>query len=257
MILTDTHAHIYAEEFKDDIGDVILRARQNNVTKVFLPVTEYESISPMLDLYHSYPDMFLPMVGLYPGSVKEDFRQQLDKIYPFVKKEEIAGIGEIGLDFYWDRDFEQFQIEAFEIQMRWSKENSNMPVSIHCRKAFNEIFASFKHLNYQQYNGVFHCFSGNMQQASALIELGFKLGIGGVVTFKNSHLADIVKNVSLENIVLETDSPYLSPVPYRGKRNEPSNIAVIASYVAQIKEISLQEVACQTTCNAENLLVGK
>ncbi len=250
MNLVDTHSHIYSEEFSEDILQVIQRALDNNITKVCLQTTEYESIAPMLQVYEMNTKIFYPFVGLYPGSVTDDVENQLNRIYPYLKDERIKGIGEIGLDFYWNRDFVEGQIFAFEQQMKWSKENSDIPTSIHCRKAFEEIFKCFKKLNYQRYNGVFHCFSGDIHQAKKLIEMGFMLGIGGVVTFKNAHLTEIVKAIDLQHIVLETDAPYLAPVPFRGKRNEPAYIRQIAQKVAQIKEISIEEVAEQTTQNA-------
>ncbi|MBQ7985227.1 MAG: TatD family hydrolase [Bacteroidales bacterium] len=254
MILTDTHSHIYSEEFTEDIAQVIRRAEENGITKIFLPVTEYESIAPMLETYAVKPEIFYPMVGLYPGSVTSDVANQLQKILPYLQDSRIIGIGEIGLDFYWNRDFEQEQIYAFETQMQWSKQNNDMPVSVHCRKAFEEVFKCFKNLNYQSYNGVFHCFGGDLNQAEKLIEMGFKLGIGGVVTFKNAHLADIVKQIDLKHLVLETDAPYLAPAPFRGKRNEPAYIKQIAQKVAEIKQIPLETVAQQTTSNAMDLL---
>ncbi|MBR1774036.1 MAG: TatD family hydrolase [Bacteroidales bacterium] len=257
MVLTDTHTHIYSEEFASDISQVIQRALENNVTKMFLPTTEVESIAPMLQVYGMNPKNIVPFVGLYPGSVTSEVEKQLNQIYPYLKDKRILGIGEIGLDFYWDREFEQQQIFAFEQQVQWSKENNDMPMSIHCRKAFEEIFTCFKRLNYKSYNGVFHCFGGDIRQAEKLIEMGFMLGIGGVVTFKNAHLAEIVKQVDLQNIVLETDAPYLAPVPYRGKRNEPAFIRQIAQKVAEIKEISIDEVAETTTHNAERLFQNK
>ncbi|MBR1625736.1 MAG: TatD family hydrolase [Bacteroidales bacterium] len=254
MNLTDTHSHIYSEEFTEDISQVIHRSLENNVTKIFLPTTEYESVAPMLNLYSTNTDIFVPFAGLYPGSITNDVEEQLHKIYPFIQDKRVMGIGEIGLDFYWNRAFQDEQFFAFEKQMHWSKENDDLPVSIHCRKAFEEIFNCFKKLNYQRYNGVFHCFGGDKNQAEKVIEMGFMLGIGGVVTFKNAHVANIVKEIDLKHIVLETDAPYLAPVPFRGKRNEPAYIKQIAQKVAQIKEITIEEVAEQTTANAMKLL---
>ncbi len=254
MILTDTHTHIYGEEFLDDIDSVVLRAEKNDVKKIFLPTTEAESIAPMLDLYNTNPKMFYAFVGLYPGSVNKDVSLQLSQIKPYLDDKRISGIGEIGLDFYWDRDFVEEQITAFKTQMQWSKQYNDLPVSIHCRKAFEEIFSCFNDLNYAKYNGVFHCFGGDINQANKVIEMGFKLGIGGVVTFKNAHLAEIVRRIDLQNIVLETDAPYITPAPYRGKRNEPMYIKIIAQKIAEIKEITLEEVAEVTTDTAMKLL---
>lgn len=254
MDFVDTHSHIYSEEFSNDIEQVIVRAKQNNLVKIFLPTTEYESVAPMLSLYERDRNLFVPMVGLYPGSVTKDVDKQLAQIKPYLNNKSVVGIGEIGFDFYWDRNFVDEQLTAFLTQMRWSKDNNDMPVSIHCRKAFDEIFSCFKQLNYSSYKGVFHCFGGDIYQAHKVIEMGFLLGIGGVVTFKNAHLTDIVRNIDLSHLVLETDSPYLTPVPYRGKRNESAYIPLIAQKISQIKEISLEQVAEQTTKNAFGLL---
>ncbi|MBP3254588.1 MAG: TatD family hydrolase [Bacteroidales bacterium] len=254
MFFTDTHSHIYSEEFTADIAQVVQRAKQSGVEKIFLPVTEYESVAAMLELYQTDTQMFVPMVGLYPGSVKDDMAEQLRKLEPLLMDERIKGIGEIGLDFYWTKDNKAQQIQAFETQMKWSKHHNDMPVSVHCRKAFDEVFECFKHLSFSSYKGVFHCFSGDVQQAYKLIELGFLLGIGGVVTFKNAHLQEVVRQIDIKHLVLETDAPYLAPAPFRGSRNEPSYIPYIAAKIAEIKDISVQQVTVQTTENALNLL---
>ncbi|MBQ7984425.1 MAG: TatD family hydrolase, partial [Bacteroidales bacterium] len=211
MFFTDTHSHIYSEEFTADIAQVVQRAKQSGVEKIFLPVTEYESVAAMLELYQTDTQLFVPMVGLYPGSVKDDMAEQLRKLEPLLMDERIKGIGEIGLDFYWTKDNKAQQIQAFETQMKWSKHHNDMPVSVHCRKAFDEVFECFKHLSFSSYKGVFHCFSGDVQQAYKLIELGFLLGIGGVVTFKNAHLQEVVRQIDIKHLVLETDAPYLAP----------------------------------------------
>ncbi len=254
MRLIDTHSHIYTEEFKEDISQVIQRAKEVGVEKIFLPTTDVPSIETMLELYATDTSFFVPFVGLYPGDVREDVEDQLSNFYTLLRDERIKGIGEIGLDFYWDRDYYEQQLFAFETQTRWSKENNDMPLSIHCRKAFEEIFTCFKHLNYPSYKGVFHCFGGDINQAKKVIEMGFLLGIGGVVTFKNAHLKEVVKQVDLQHIVLETDAPYLAPTPHRGQRNEPMFLKDIVQMIAEIKEISIEEVAQQTTQNALQLL---
>ncbi len=253
MVLIDTHSHIYGPEFDEDRLQVIQRAKQNDVQHCFLATTDYNSIDLMLQTYALDKDFFVPMVGLYPSDAKENVEEELSKIKPFAFDEKIKGIGEIGLDFYWNRDYYEEQLYAFRTQMIWSKELNDKPVSIHARKAVDEALHVLKSLNYKSYKGVFHCFSGDLSQAHRAIDMGFLLGIGGVLTFKGSHLEDIVRQIDLEYLVLETDSPYLSPVPLRGKRNEPMNIKIIAQKIADIKGMSLQEVANQSTLNAMNL----
>lgn len=250
MKLIDTHTHIYGEEFDEDIVEVIQRAKVAGVEKMFLPNIDITSINRVFSLCEKYKNCCYAMMGLYPGSVTKDVEGQLSEILAFVEKKDVIAIGEIGLDFYWDKDFAEEQIYAFQTQLDWSKKRDNMPLSIHCRKAFDEILACLKQDNRLKFNGVFHCFGGDKRQAEKVIEMGFYLGIGGVLTFKNAHLAEVVKEIPLSNLVLETDAPYLTPVPHRGKRNEPEYVRIIAEKIAEIKEISLDEVAEVTTENA-------
>lgn len=249
----DTHSHIYSEEFDNDICEVIQRAKDNKVNKILLPNIDKDSIERVFSLTSQDKHMFYPMMGLYPGSVTLDVENQLKKMLSYVQRQDICAIGEIGLDFYWDKEFYEQQILAFNTQLLWSKELNNKPLSIHCRKAFDEILQCLKIDGRKSFNGVFHCFGGDIRQAKKVIEMGFYLGIGGVLTFKNSHLAEVVKKISLEHIVLETDAPYLTPTPFRGKRNEPSFIPIIAQKIAEIKNCPLEEVAEYTTNNAKRI----
>lgn len=252
-MLIDTHSHIYSEEFDLDRKETLLRAKADKVDKILLPNIDENSVNRVFALYESDKKMFFPMMGLYPGSVGENVEEQLSKMLPFVKQNNVFAIGEIGLDFYWNRDYYDNQIFAFKQQLLWSRDLGNKPICIHCRKAFEEIFQCLKEDGRPRFKGVFHCFSGDINQAKKVIEMGFLLGIGGVVTFKNAHLAQVVEQTDIKNIVLETDAPYLAPVPYRGKRNESSYIKIIAEKVAQIKQLSFEQVAEQTTYNAEQL----
>ncbi len=254
MILVDTHAHLYLEEFADDIKKVIHSAWNNHVKYMLLPNIDLSSVEPMLQLCNQYPESLYPMIGLHPTSVDADFRGNLEKMYGYLQNRPIHffGVGEIGIDFYWDKTFAKEQETALRIQLQWAKEFA-LPVVLHTRNSFRETMNVLKSENIQGLQGVFHCFGGTHAEAEEIIELGFKIGIGGVCTFKNSGLAELIRLIDLKNIILETDSPYLSPVPYRGMRNESANILLIAQKVAEIQQISLSEVAETTTRNALDL----
>lgn len=253
MTFIDTHCHLYDEAFDADRHQAVQRAVEAGVTTMLLPDIDSTS-TPSLDaLQAAYPDHFRSMAGLHPTSVKEDFEQELQHVHdrllsplPFV------AVGEIGLDFYWDRTFEAQQVESLRRQLLWSVE-LDLPVCLHIRKAHNEVFALLRELNRPSWRGVMHCFGGSVQEAQRALEMGFHLGIGGVVTFKNATMAEVVKTVPLECLLLETDAPYLSPVPHRGQRNEPSYIPLIAQKIADLKEVSLDEVAAVTTTSARSL----
>lgn len=257
MYFVDTHSHLYSEEFSEDISDAIIRAKDSNVNKILLPNIDLLSIEPMIELCKK-DNIFAPMLGLHPTSIDNSFEDKLNRIELLLDKVNICAIGEIGIDLYWDRTYINEQIIAFERQVQWAYER-NLPLVIHIRKGFDEVFKSLIGLqnnikgNNHLFKGVFHCFSGDLNQAKKVIELGFKIGIGGVVTFKNAKIAEIVKEIDIKNILLETDSPYLAPIPYRGKRNESSYIPLIAQKISEIKNISLEEVAFQTTKSAEEL----
>lgn len=255
MNFIDTHSHLYSEEFSEDISETILRAKEVGVTKILLPNIDILSIDPMLELCKK-DNCFYPMLGLHPTSINSDFESQLTKIESYLDKVNICAIGEIGIDLYWDKTFIEEQRIAFEKQIEWALER-DLPMAIHIRKGFDEALISLNKLSgkirnpNKLYKGVFHCFGGDFHQARKVIEMGFKIGIGGVVTFKNAKLADIVKDINLKDILLETDSPYLSPTPYRGKRNESSYIPIIAQKISEIKGISIEEVALITTETAQ------
>lgn len=250
MKFIDTHTHLYESDFEEDLNLVIDRAKQNGIYKMFIPNVDETTIAPMISLCEKY-DCCYPMMGLHPTSVKEGFKESLSIIEEalFKNPEKFCAIGEIGIDLYWDKTFVEQQIMAFNQQVYWALD-LNKSIIIHSRKGFDQIYHSLKTINKSQYKGIFHCFGGDLRQAETVIEMGFKIGIGGVLSFKNSKLSDIVKNISIENIVLETDSPYLAPVPFRGKRNESAYILNIANLVAEIKELSLEKVAEITTNNA-------
>ena len=249
-MFTDTHTHLYAEEFNQDRAVLIEKAVSNGVDSFFLPNIDSASIEPMLQLESQFPSNCFPMMGLHPCHVNASYEKELRIVKNWLEKRKFAGIGEIGLDLYWDKTHLEEQKIAFKTQLDWAVEY-NYGISIHCRDAFDplyDILSSCKELP----RAIFHCFSGNTEQAGKIIALGgFKLGIGGVVTFKNSGLDKVVEEISLEHLVLETDAPYLAPVPFRGKRNEPLFLLEIARKIASIKNISIAEVAKITSENAK------
>lgn len=238
--MIDTHSHIYGPEFDDDRAEVLQRARLAGVDKVLLPNINEESIARMLRVAKEYPDMCYPMMGLHPEDVKEDWAQVLERME--MQLDGMIAVGEVGLDFYWDTTFRKEQIEAFERQICWAVER-NLPLVIHMRKAEQELLEVMERHKSDGLRGVFHCFGGSKETASRMLKHeGFVLGIGGVVTFKNSRLAETLRHVPLDRIVLETDAPYLAPVPYRGKRNEPSYVAHVARFLSDIYNVSEEEV---------------
>jgi TatD DNase family protein len=253
MKLIDTHAHYYSPEFKEDSIEGIHRFKENNITKVLLPNIDLESIDPMFALCRDFPDTFYPMLGLHPGYIKEDWEQQLDQIYPKLKNNDVIAIGEIGMDLYWDKTFIEEQKKAFEIQIDWALEYK-LPIVIHARDSFQEIFNILDRKNCDALSGVFHCFTGTQLEVEKIQSYGnFYFGIGGVVTYKNSHLPEVVKSIPLDQILLETDSPYLPPVPFRGKRNEPSYMIHVAEKLASIYQLGLDQIVRQTTENTYRL----
>ena len=252
MKFIDSHTHLYLDDFKDDIGDVIDRAVSAGVEKFYLPAIDSTETQRLLDLERKFPGKCYAMMGLHPYSVKDNYKEELKTVKEWLGKRNFAAIGEIGLDFYWDKTFTQQQYESFEQQIEWALEY-NLPIVIHTRNAMAETIEVVKKYSAKGIKGIFHCFSGSHQDAMDIVSMGFYLGIGGVLTYKNSGLAEVIKQVDLNSIVLETDSPYLTPVPYRGKRNESSYIKIIAEKLAQIKNISVEEVALITTANAEGI----
>ena len=251
-MFVDTHSHIYSEEFSTDRNDVIDRAMSAGINKIILPNIDSSTIKSMLDLADSNPLLFIPLIGLHPTSVKEDFRKELQIIEYWFEKRKFSGIGEIGIDLYWDKTFINEQIEAFKIQIGWARKR-RIPIVIHVRDSFQEVFEVLQQEKQESLKGVFHSFTGNADQAEQVIDLGFKIGIGGIVTFKNSGLDTIVRQIDLRHILLETDSPWLAPVPNRGRRNESAFITAVASKIAMLHETSIEEVGRITTQNAQQL----
>lgn len=258
MLITDTHTHLFAAEFDPDRDQLISQAIEKGVRRFFLPNIDVSSVSAMLDLSEKYPQHCFPMIGLHPCSVTENYLDQLNELFTFLKKAKFYGIGEIGIDLYWDKSLVEQQKEAFVLQIEKAVE-TDMPVVIHSRESFDLIIEvineTYQKNNWspKQLRGIFHCFTGTHEQARTAIDLGFYLGIGGVVTFKKSGLEEVVKQIDIEYLVLETDAPYLAPTPFRGKRNIPEYIINIAEKVAEIKAVSLEEVARITSENAEKI----
>jgi TatD DNase family protein len=249
MILTDTHTHLYHETDPEKLSDLMQRSLDNKVFRLFLPNVDSESIPLVFGLSELYPDHCFPMLGLHPCDVKANYKEELDSISKEIAQRKIYAIGEIGIDLHWDKSTLSIQQEAFRIQINWAK-NLGLPIVIHCREAFDEIFEILNELKDDKLRGIFHCFSGTIEQANKVIGLGFYLGIGGVLTYKNSGLDKVVQDVSLEHLVLETDSPYLTPVPFRGKPNESSYLVYIAQKLADLKQVSLEQIAEVTTRNS-------
>lgn len=252
MELIDTHSHLYLPDFSEDIDAVLQRCADNHVRRILLPNIDSSTIKSLNSLVEDYPDVFHAMMGLHPCYVKKNYKEELATIEQELRNNIYIAVGEIGLDYYWDKSFKSEQIEAFENQITWAKE-LNLPVVIHSRESFDEIITILKPLCDDRLKGVFHCFTGNVEDAAKAVEMGFYLGIGGVVTFKNSGLDRAVEQIDLDYIVLETDSPYLAPSPYRGKRNESSYAKIIANKISEIKKIPVEEVASVTSANARKL----
>ena len=247
----DTHAHIYAEEFDKDRTDVLNECLDNDVTQIFMPNVDHTSIERMLEVESRWNTCHA-MMGLHPCSVKKDFQRELYVVEEWLSKRKFTAVGEIGTDLYWDKTFWHQQCEAFEIQVKWAIQYG-LPVVIHCRESLKETIDLVTRLQDGKLTGIFHCFSGTAEQAKEIIKLNFYLGIGGVATFKNGGLEKVLPDVDLDRIVLETDSPYLAPVPHRGKRNVPAYIPLVGQRVADIKKVSLDEVKKQSTDNARSI----
>jgi TatD DNase family protein len=246
---TDTHAHIYHEDFVNDREDVLRRSDEAGVKKIFMPNVDSSSIDAMLSLEASRPHNCFAMMGLHPCSVKEDFEKELRIAEDWLSKRKFAAIGEMGTDLYWDKTFWDQQKEAFVVQISWAKKYK-LPVVIHCRSSIDETIELLQPLAGGELTGIFHCFSGTPEQAQRIIDMGFYLGVGGVATFKNGGLDKVLPAISLDKIVLETDSPYLAPVPHRGKRNEPAYIPLVAQRIMDLKGVTKEELQRSTTQNA-------
>lgn len=252
MEFTDTHIHLYAEEFTHDRTALVKEALAQGVNKLLMPNIDSSTVLDMLALQKQFPDVCYPMMGLHPCYVKENYQQELAKVRKELEKGTYYAVGEIGLDRYWDLTFYEQQVDALTQQLKWAHE-LNLPVALHTREANEECIALIEKLNLPGLKGIFHCFSGTLEQAQRMIELGFYLGIGGVLTFKKSGLDEIVSQLSLDNLVLETDGPYLAPTPHRGKRNEPAYLKLVAEKMAEIKRCTVEEVAATTSRNAQQL----
>ncbi len=252
MILIDSHAHIYLKEFNDDRDQMMGRAAEAGVQQILMPAIDSSTHETMLGVEKSYPGTCRCMMGLHPCSVGENYRQELETISQYIKNQKFVAVGEIGLDFYWDLSFKDQQYEAFHQQLAWAMQY-DLPVSIHSRNATDECIEVIRQHQKGNLKGVFHCFSGNSEQARKLLELGFYLGIGGVLTFKNSGLDAVIREVDLSHLVLETDAPYLAPTPFRGKRNEPAYLTYVIQKLADIKKTTVENAAAITTANTKKL----
>lgn len=246
----DTHTHLFSDSFDEDRDLIVQKAISSGVEKLFLPNIDISSIDAMHELAAKYPQNCYSMMGMHPGYVKENWRQQLAIIEKHLFSNKYIAVGEIGMDLYWDKSFQKEQAEVFIQQVKWAKE-LELPIVIHAREAFQEIFDIVDELNDENLSGVFHCFTGNLEQANHILNYGkFKLGIGGVLTYKKAELEKVIDKISIEHLVLETDSPYLPPTPHRGKRNESSYLLHIAERLAEVYQITLKEVEEITTKNA-------
>ncbi len=248
LSFTDTHAHIYSEEFKTDLDDILRRSEESGIFKIYMPNVDHASIDAMMEVEAKNPSRCFSMMGLHPCSVKKDFEKELYLVEDWLGKRKFSAVGEMGTDLYWDKTFWDQQQEAFKIQVGWAKKY-NLPIVIHCRESIDETIELLKPFADGKLTGIFHCFSGNAEQARKMIDMNFYLGIGGVVTFKNGGLDKVLPEVDMSRIVLETDSPYLAPVPHRGKRNEPGYISLIARKICDLKNVTLEQLQEQTEQN--------
>lgn len=245
----DTHAHLYLPQFEEDINEVMLNAKDKHVHKIFLPNIDSSSIKSLHHLCKQYPDQCYPLMGLHPCSVKENYKEEIAIIKDHLSHHKYYGIGETGIDLYWDKTFVKEQLDAFEEQIKLALEY-DLPIIIHSRDSLDLTIETIEKNYEDSLTGVFHCFNGNEKQAQRIIDLGFYMGLGGVITFKNSGMQDLLEKINLDCVVLETDAPYLSPVPYRGKRNESSYIPLIAERLANLRGCSIKSIQEQTTKNA-------
>ena len=252
MKIIDTHTHLYLNQFKEDIDNVISKAKENGIKKFIFPAIDSSYFDSMHNLKKKYPNDIFLMSGLHPTDVKENYRDELDFVVNSLKSHNYVAIGEIGIDLYWDKTYLKEQQDAFRFQIRLAIKN-DLPIVIHCREAFDEIFEILNQENCDSLRGVFHCFTGDLNQAKKAISLGFLLGIGGVVTFKNGGIDKFLNQIDLNHIVLETDSPYLAPVPFRGKRNESSYIIYVLEKLSELYKIPKKEIALVTTNNAKKM----
>ncbi len=252
MIFTDTHCHLYSNQFAADIDEVINRAVIEGADKFYLPAIDSTTHKQMITLEENYPGKCIAMMGLHPCSVKENYLQELQIVEEWLTKRKFAAVGEIGLDFYWDKTFTEQQYDAFRKQIELSL-HYKLPIVIHTRNAMPETITVVKEYASKGINGIFHCFSGTYTEAVEIINMGFYLGIGGVITYKNAGLAEVIEKIDIKYLVVETDAPYLTPVPFRGKRNESSYLKYIIEKLAQVKNMPVEEIAAVTTANAQKI----
>lgn len=251
-MFVDTHSHIYLKDFDNDRDEMIRRAIDNGIRKIILPNIDSSSIKSMINLSESYPDICYPLMGLHPTSVNNNYKDELNVVEHWLERKKFYGIGETGIDLYWDKTYIKEQIDSFSLQIKLAKKY-RLPLIIHVRNSFDEVFEVMDSLNDENLKGVFHCFTGDFAQANKILTYGFKLGICGVLTFKNSNLDNIIKEIDLKHIILETDSPYLAPVPKRGKRNDSSYLIYTAAKLAEIRNMKVEQIADITTKNAYDL----
>lgn len=251
-MLIDTHSHIYSEDFNDDIEEVLQNAYNNDVKKIVLPNIDSGTIKRLLDLSNSYPHVCYPLMGLHPTSVSGDYKEELAVVEYWLDKHKFHGIGEIGIDLYWDRTYIEEQKEAFRHQIKLAK-SRKLPIVIHVRESFNEVYQIVKEEQDGSLCGIFHCFTGDNTEAQKISDMGFLMGIGGVVTYKNSNLGQVLQNLDVSKLVLETDAPYLAPDPKRGRRNESANLVYVAQKLSEIYQLPFKEIAEITTSNARKL----
>lgn len=251
-MLIDTHCHLYLEDFKSDVSDVMQRADDAGVKKFYLPAIDSSETANLLSLEASFPGRCFAMMGLHPCSVKGNYMEELELVKYWLAKRRFVAIGETGLDFYWDKTFTEQQYAAFRMQIEWSIQYK-LPIVIHTRSSMQETIDVVKEYVQKGVRGIFHCFGDSYTNAKQIIDMGFYLGIGGVLTYKKSGLTEVLQHIDLENIVLETDAPYLTPVPFRGKRNESSYLKYVAEKLAEIKNVTLDEVAAVTSNNAQKI----
>ena len=252
MRFIDTHSHIYDTGFQEDMDAVMVAAKSVGIEKIYMPGIDTTCIDGIMDMETKYPGFCIPMMGLHPCYVKENYQEELAIVEGWLTKRKFAAIGEIGLDYYWDKTFAKEQQLVFEKQMQWGLDYG-LPINIHTRNAMGETIEMVKPFAKKGLKGIFHCFSGSKESAEQIVEMGFLLGLGGVLTYKNAGVAEAVVDIPMEFLVLETDAPYLPPVPYRGKRNEPAFIIEVAKKLAEIKNIPLHEVGEITSGNAERI----
>ena len=252
MIITDTHTHLYSEQFNEDRDEMIQRALDANVSRFFIPAIDSTYLPAMLDLEKSFPKNMFLLMGLHPTHVKENVEEELAFVKKWLDKRPFYAVGEIGIDLFWDKTFIKEQQYAFKQQIEWAKEK-DLPIVIHCRDAFDEVFEVLEEVNDAKLFGIFHCFTGTLEQAKKAISYNMKLGIGGVVTFKNGKIDQFLNEIAIEHIVLETDAPYLAPTPFRGKRNESSYITKVLDKLVDIYGLTSQEIAAITTQNSKDI----